>query len=39
MSVNKFIKTIIVCECSEFVDGLSVGLDVGCVGEYKLQNS
>ena len=31
ISVNELIKTIVVCECSEFVDGLSVGLDGGWV--------
>ena len=39
ININEFIMTIIVCECSEFGDGLSVGLDVGCVGQYKLRNS
>ena len=32
LQVNEFIMIIIVCECIEFVDALSVGLDVGCVG-------
>jgi hypothetical protein len=30
---NEFNRTIIVSEGSEFVDGMAVGFDVGCVGE------
>jgi hypothetical protein len=28
-----------VSEASEFMDVLEVGFDVGCIGEYQLQNS
>jgi hypothetical protein len=33
ISINEFIRTIIVCEGSKKADGLAVGFDVGCVGE------
>ncbi len=33
ISINEFNRTIIVSEGSEFMDGLEVGFDVGCVGE------
>ncbi len=33
ISINVFNKTIIVCEGSEFTDGLAVGFNVGCVSE------
>jgi hypothetical protein len=33
ISIYEFNRTIIVSEGSEFVDGLAVGVDVGCVGE------
>jgi hypothetical protein len=33
ISINEFNGTIIVSDGSEFVDGLALGFDVGCVGE------